>query len=107
MRPLVPTRSDDLAAAHFLPGVNQNLGQMRVIGLDAAAMIDDDQTAIAAGHHFGLHDDAIGGGAHAGAGGRGDIDAFMEGTFTGERIGAAGEAIHQPAFDRPEAGRRL
>ena len=70
-------------------------------------MIDNDQTPVAAGHHFGLHHDAIGGVAHDGADGRADIDALMEGTFSGERIRAAGEAIHQPAFHRPQAGRRL
>src|SRR6476646_9067818 len=90
-------QSDDLATAHFLPDTNQNLGQMRVISLNAVAMIDNDQTAVSAGHHFGLHDHAVGSRAHAGAGGGGDINALMEGPFSREWVGAAGEAIYQPA----------
>src|ERR1017187_2609599 len=100
-------QSDDLGAAHFLPGVNQNLGQVRVIGLQAAAVVDNHQSPIAAGHHLGLHHDAIRGGADDAAGGRGEIDALMERTFSGERIGAAAEGTYQPAFDRPETGRRF
>ena len=107
MRPLEPTWPINVAAVHFLPGVNRNLGQMRVIGLQAAAVIHDHQASVAARHHLGLHHDAIRGGAYGGAGGRGDIYAFMEGAFPGERIGAVGEAIRQAAFHRPETGRRI
>src|ERR1019366_4455872 len=52
--PAAADQADDLAAAHFLSGVNLNLGQMRVVGLEAAAVIDNHQTTIAAGNHFGL-----------------------------------------------------
>src|ERR1019366_765130 len=78
-------QSDDLAAAHFLSGVNHDLGKVRVAGLETAAVIDDHQTAIAAGHHFGLYHYTIGGSADEGAGGCADIDALMERTLSGER----------------------
>ena len=41
-------RAHQVAPAHFLAGLDVELGEVRVIGLHAAAMIDDHEAAISA-----------------------------------------------------------
>src|SRR5579883_1433196 len=97
----------DVAAAHFLAGANVNLGKVRVIGLDAAAVVNHDQPAVAAADPFGMRHDAVRGGAHALAHWTADIDALVKRAFTRERIGALPVGAHdEAAVHRPERGAR-
>src|SRR5580704_14262444 len=75
---------------------------MAVVGLHSIAMIDNDQPAIPA-FPVGMHDDTVGSHAHQRSHGGLEIDARVDGAFTGKWIGATAEAAHQASFHGPEA----
>src|SRR6185369_1919657 len=76
---------------------------MRVVGLDADAMVNYDQLAVLAAP-FGVQHDAVAGGADGRSLRYGDVEAGVEGSFAGERIGTLAEVAHQLALDGPNAG---
>src|SRR4051812_18972198 len=79
---------------------------MAVAGLDALAVVDLDEIAVAAAVPFGAVDDAVGGGVDRGAERAGEIDPGMHGGAAAERIGADAEAageVHRIA--QREGGR--
>src|ERR1700682_3756626 len=95
-----------LAPPHFLPGLGIEPREVRVVGLDAAAVIDHYQPAIAIAP-LGVDHDAIRRGHHGRAGGGADIHSLMKfSALFRERVGALAERSHQSAVHRPQTGLR-
>jgi len=77
---------DQIAALHAGVRLDENLGEVAVAGLNALAMIDFDEIAVAVSP-FGTVDDAVGGGVDRGSHGAGEIDACMHRGTATEGVG--------------------
>ena len=75
---------------------------MRVVRVNAAAVIDRDHQAVSAFPRSRLHH-AIGRGADRSSRRSGDIDAGVKRSFTGEWVHSPAEGARQPAGHRPDA----
>src|SRR3546814_20905032 len=76
----------DLPALHALVGLDEDLGEVAVACLDALAVVDLDQIAVAAGAPRAL-DDAVGGRIDRRADRAGDIDAGVHRRSEERRVG--------------------
>ena len=65
-------QADHVAALDPLAGGDERLGKVAVAGLDAVAVVELDEVAVAAAIPFGAADDAVGGGVDRGADRAGD-----------------------------------
>src|SRR5579871_4243008 len=94
-------RTQHFPAPEALACISEEPGEMRVVGFDASAVIDNHQAAVAIAP-VGKCYNAVGGGVDRRTGRCTDIDALMEFAFTRERIIPLTEWAHQPAVYRPQ-----
>src|SRR5262245_17476660 len=95
--------TDDLTAMNPLTGNDFQLGHVRIVGLEAAAMIDLYHSAIAA-CPFRQHNVSVSSGVYRSTPRDGNVDSGMEGAFARKWIRPAPEITHQTTVDRPHGG---
>ena len=71
-------QADHVAALDALAGGDQRLGKVAVAGLDAVAVLELDEVAVAAAIIFGAADEAVGGGVDGGSDRSGEVDSDWE-----------------------------